>query len=465
MSADEARLRETATRAGQGHLFAHADRLPPPVRGRLVEQIARVDFDLVQHHAALLRQGGSSSHAPRIEPTDVFPLRRDASQRELASRAIQAGRDELARGAVGYLLVAGGQASRLGYDGPKGAYRIGPVSDWSLFEFHARRLRAAAANFGAATPWYVMTSLGNERATRSFFQEHAFFGLDPRDVFFFSQAMVPALDEQGRVLLAGEGELFLAPNGHGGSLAAFAASGALADARRRGVKHLSYFQVDNPLAPPADPLFLGLHTLADASMSSKVVSKRNAAEKVGVLGRVDGKLTCIEYSDLPAELREARDGRGELRFGAGNIAIHVLDVEFVEQLNRGGLRLPWHVARKNVQVWEDGRVVSKPGAKFETFVFDALELAPRSVTLEVERAREFSPVKNATGEDSPATTRSDLCRLHSAWVRAAGLELPPPGPDGVFPVEVDPLLAEDEAAFLARGRRVPVVNERGHLYR
>jgi UDP-N-acetylglucosamine/UDP-N-acetylgalactosamine diphosphorylase len=311
-----------------------------------------------------------------------------------------------------------------------------------------------------------MTSQQNDARTRTFFAEHGWFGLQPDDVFFFRQAMLPALDEHGRILLAAKDALFLAPNGHGGVLSALASSGGLADARERGVELFSYFQVDNPLARPADELFLGLHALARAQMSSKVVKKRSAGEKVGVLGRVDGKLSCIEYSDLPADLREARDERRELVFNAGNMAMHVLELEFIERLTSGKLELPWHVARKSVTALDDqGRETSRPGLKFETFVFDALSFADKSVTLEVDRALEFSPVKNASGEDSPATTRADLCRLYSSWAQRAGFALPAPDAHGNHPVEVDPHLAEDEETFLARKPRAPVILPGGHFYR
>ncbi|MCB9916519.1 MAG: UTP--glucose-1-phosphate uridylyltransferase, partial [Planctomycetes bacterium] len=372
----------------------------------------------------------------------------------------------LAEGRVGFLLVAGGQASRLGYEGPKGAFPVGPVSGRTLFELHARRLRAAAARYGVRVPWYVMTSPANDAATRAFFAEHAHFGLDPADVRFFAQDMLPALDLEGRILMSSRSSLFLAPNGHGGVLAAFASSGALADARARGVEQLSYFQVDNPLVRPADPLFLGLHARAGARMSSKVVRKRDAAEKVGVIGRVDGALGCIEYSDLPAELREARDAAGGLLFGAGNIAAHALELDFLAELTAGGgLELPWHVARKRMSVvGASGAPAEVEGAKFETFVFDALAKSPRSVTLEVARHEEFSPVKNAEGEDSPATATRHLCALHGAWVAAAGLDLPAPDASGLVRVEVDPLLAESQEAFAAAAPRAPRAFEGGHLY-
>src|SRR6185503_11543174 len=278
------------------------------------------------------------------------------AQTEDARRARAAGEELLRSGRVGFVLVAGGQASRLGFEAPKGDYPIGPVTRRTLFAFHAQRLKAAARRHGVRTPWYVMTSPANDADTRAIFARNEHYGLDPADVFFFAQDMLPALDEQGRVLFAEADALFLAPNGHGGCLLGLASSGALDDMRRRGLTQLSYFQVDNPLVRPADPLFLGLHVLAGAGMSSKVVQKRGPGEKVGVLGRVDGVLSCIEYSDLPPELRDAREPGGALRFGAGNIAVHALAVDFLERLTRGGLELPWHLARKSMRVVEaDGR--------------------------------------------------------------------------------------------------------------
>ncbi len=464
MDARETRLRERAVKAGQGHLFADFERLEPQQRQRILEQIEALDFDQVRRHAELLR--ASESLAPcELAPAPIFPLERDAHQARLAERAGARGAESLARGEVGFLVVAGGQASRLGYDGPKGAFPIGPLSDATLFELFARRVRAASKRFGVRMPWYVMTSRANDAATRTFFESNEWFGLPPSDVVFFSQAMAPALDFQGRILMAGPGELFLAPNGHGGTLSALAESGALDDALRRGVRRLSYFQVDNPLAVIADPLFLGLHELEGARMSSKVVAKRDANEKVGVIGRIDGRFGCIEYSDLAPQLREARDEQGRLRFRAGNIALHVIELDFIRELVEGGLQLPWHVARKTMSVWEGGQLVQRQGAKFETFVFDALARSPQSVVLEVERAREFSPVKNAEGEDSPQTTRADISRLHARWVASAGLPPPPTDEQGLPLVEIDPLFADDEHSFRARASEPPSVRRRGHWYR
>ena len=465
MTRSESELRATAEAAGQGHLFAFWDELDEAGRGGLLAQIDGVEFETVARLQGLLQKGSSESSGGALEPPELFPLERDGAEEKAAQDASGAGTELLSEGRVGYVLVAGGQGSRLGLDGPKGAFPVGPVSGRTLFEIHARRLAAAAKRHGKAMPWYVMTSRQNDEATRTFFEQHGFFGLDRGDVFFFSQDMLPALSDDGKILLAGKDQLFLAPNGHGGVLEALATSGALDDMRKRGVDLISYFQVDNPLVRPADPLFLGLHRSSGASMSSKAVEKVDPDEKVGVLGRIDGAMGIIEYSDLSDELRTARDDSGRLAFRAGNIAVHAIDVDFVGELTEGGLQLPMHLARKRMKVvGEDGAVAENWGTKFEAFVFDALSRSKESVTLEVSRSLEFSPVKNKEGSDSPSTARADLCRMFAGWASAAGLELPAADAEGVVPVEVDPLLAEDESSFVAAAPTQPSAIDGGHLY-
>lgn len=468
-TADSHELRDRFQAAGQGHVFAFWDELDDAGRERLLLALAGIDLKRVAELARLMdappEHSASSFSAPEMFPRDV----RGSAFEARATSAIEHGREDFAAGRVGYLLVAGGQGSRLGFDGPKGLFPAGPVSGASLFELFARKLLAAERRHGSTAHWWIMTSGANDAATRAFFEERAYFGLAPEQVRCFSQALLPALDAEGRIVMAERDLPFLAPNGHGGVLAALAGSGGLAEARDLGIERFSYFQVDNPLARPADPLFVGLHKLERAEMSTKVVTKRDAGEKVGVIGVADGRLGCIEYSDLPERLREQRDAGGELRFRAGNIAIHVIERAFVEELTRGGeLHLPWHLARKRMPAVDalggTGRRIEIDGVKFETFVFDALRSTTHSVTLEVDRAREFSPIKNADGVDSPATARADLCRLWSGWAAAAGHALPRAGADGVHAVEIDPLVAEDRETFL-RAAAQPRVTGKGHLYR
>ncbi len=463
-----AELRERAAAHRQEHVFAFFDSLDQAERAGLLEQLARVDFEQVSEQARLFLEGPARTRDEEagLVPVEVFPLRRSAEQERLAAEAVARGEELLAAGAVAPLLVAGGQGSRLGFEGPKGAFPVAPVSGRTLYELHARSVRAAGRRYERALPWFVMTSPANDRATRAFFDARGFFGLDRDQVCFVPQAMQPALDPEGRIVMATRSSLFLAPDGHGGVFDALGRGGALEAARERGVEYFSYVQVDNPLARALDPLFVGLHAIAGARMSSKVLKKRDANEGLGVTGERGGRIRCIEYSDLSERMREARDADGELVWGMGGIAMHLFTLELAEELSGSGTALPWHVARKRIRgIDASGAEVSLEGVKFERFVFDALTRSPRSVTLEVAREEQFSPLKNREGLDSPESVRRDLRRLHAGWVREAGLELPPPPAEGVPPaVEVDPLLAESGAELRARGAVTPVRRETGWLY-
>jgi UDP-N-acetylglucosamine/UDP-N-acetylgalactosamine diphosphorylase len=223
------------------------------------------------------------------------------------------------------------------------------------------------------------------------------------------------------------------PDGHGGSIRALYQHGALEDMAGRGIEHISYFQVDNPLVNVIDPLFIGLHAAAPDSsgeMSSKMVPKASAEEKVGVFARSGDKTMVIEYSDLPSDLAQVRDTHGALRFLAGSIAIHMIGRQFLERLTEGGdFRLPWHRAEKkvaHVDVPTGNRIEPKePNAvKLEAFVFDALPLANSSIVYETSRAEEFAPIKNATGVDSIESSHRLQIERAARWLETRGVKVP-----------------------------------------
>jgi UDP-N-acetylglucosamine/UDP-N-acetylgalactosamine diphosphorylase len=220
---------------------------------------------------------------------------------------------------------------------------------------------------------------------------------------------------------------------------------------REGVEEIFYFLVDNPLVELCDPVFLGFHRNARSEFSSKVVAKAGPEEKVGVLANSGGRMVLIEYSDLSPELREARNPDGSLVFSAGNIATHVLAVDFARRLTEKKFRLPFHLARKKLEVTGDaGERREVAGIKFETFIFDALSEAARPLAVEVKRENEFAPIKNASGADSAATSRALQSAAAARQLEAAGVRVPT-GPDGAppAPIEISPLVASDPARLRA----------------
>ncbi len=441
----EEELRRIYRDAGQEHVFRFSDALDPEARDRFYRQLASIDLDLVTELASGSSprlDSGTSGPATNLEPADAL---RTGDEPPFATRreALEEGRRLVAEGKVAAVLVAGGQASRLGFDGPKGALRAGPLSGKSLFQIQGERLLALQHQLGRAVPWYIMTSAANDAATKQHFVEADCFGLAPNDVSFFVQGQLPAVDLDGKLLLAEAGAPFMSPDGHGGIFDALARSGSLDDMAAREIECIFFHQVDNLLIRMADPTFLGLHRLSGAPVSSKVLRRSKPEEKIGVFAVRDGITRVVEYSDLlPADAKR-RTADGELYYWAGNIAIHAFELEFVRSIAQGGADLPYHVAKKNIPALSaDGATAEIPGRKFEKFVFDAIPAASSSFALEVVREEEFAPIKNASGDDSLESAQELLVAEHRKWLARAGIEV-------TGRVEISPLAALD-ADELAR---------------
>jgi len=451
-------IRNRLERHGQLHLLRYYDDLTGPQQTSFLEQIDAVDFDeLDQLIARHVRVRGELALPEHIEPPQIVPaVPKDAETESLHAEGRRRGEELIAAGKVAAFIVAGGQGTRLGYEGPKGCFNATPVAHKPLFQVFAEQILAAGRRAGVPVPWYIMTSPINDVPTKAFFRQHKYFGLEEKDVFFLVQGTMPAIAFDGKLLLAQKDSLALNPDGHGGSFSALRKSGALDDMAGRGVELLSYFQVDNPLVRVLDPLFLGLHDLRGAEMSAKCLAKRDPMERLGNFCLADGKVTVIEYSDLPEELARATTADGHLRFSAGSIAIHVLSRSFAERLTAGGgCDLPFHRAdKKAAHIDESGRYVEpdEPNAvKLERFIFDAMPLAGETVILETLRAEECSPVKNAEGPDSPATSLHDQVRRAAEWLETAGIHVPRDA-DGqvVAAIEISPLFADSAEELAAR---------------
>lgn len=451
---------ESFKNAGQEGVFRFYDELSDCEKKSLLTQLEQVDLDeLAALNKELVFGGGgiSSIDYGKLKPAPYAHLPEDKASDPLWAEAKLAGEDALRSGKVAAFVVAGGMGTRLGFDAPKGLFKVSPVKHKSLFQIFAEKILCASKKYDTRIPWLIMTSTVNDAPTREFFKENKFFGLNEDDVIFFKQGLMPAVDKCGKILLSQKNEVAMTPDGHGGCFRAMCRSGAIAELKKRGVSCVSYFQVDNPLINIIDPYFIGFHLRGKSEMSSKAIPKAFALEKVGHFCVLDEKFCVIEYSDLPNEYQERRDADGNLEFGAGSVAIHIMDVDFIERLgsSSSALKLPFHRADKKISYIDEGGNLVKPEApnavKFEMFAFDALPMAANPVIIEGARADEFSPVKNAEGVDSPLTSKNDQKKQFAGWLEKVGLKLERDTSEvPVFDIEISPLFASNVEDFVSK---------------
>ena len=450
--------------AGQAQVFRFFDDLDTRSREKLLKDASGIDLPELEElvKSLLNEETADSDQFEDLQPAPYVSHPKNGGEATLWKEAIALGEDALRSGRVAAFTVAGGQGTRLGYDGPKGTFPVAPVSGNTLFQIFAHKLRAAEIRYKTSIPWYIMTSAINHDATVAAFEEADYFGLQEEQVMFFAQGRMPAVDFEGNILLESQDTIAMSPDGHGGSLRALVRSGATTDMCGRGVDTISYFQVDNPLVQVIDPAFIGFHLKSQSEMSSKMIPKAYPGEKVGHFCIQNDRMCVVEYSDMPMTMQEEQDEQGRLRFIAGSIAIHILDVGFVDRLGSGrtDARLPFHKAVKKIKTVDDsGNEVSPEepnGVKFEMFVFDALPFAANPVVIETLREDDFSPVKNATGVDSADSSKAAQIRQWTRWLKAAGVELET-DETGLpeFQFEVSPLFADSESAFLERWLALP----------
>lgn len=455
-------LIEKFNAAGQGQVFAFWEKLDPAAQERLLSEAAEIDLaEIKQLTETLLGASPATVDLTDLSPAPYEKLPENGGDAAAWAKARATGGEALKAGRVAAFTVAGGQGTRLGYDGPKGTFPVTPVRQKTLFQVFAEKILAAGHRYGRPLHWFIMTSHQNHAATEQFFVEHGYFGMEPNRVHFFRQGRMPAVGFDGKILLEAPDRIAMSPDGHGGSLRALDRSGALDLMEREGIDILSYFQVDNPLVRCIDPAFIGWHVLRGSEMSSKMVPKAYAGEKVGHFCGQHGKLVVVEYSDLPKAMQEETDAAGALRFNAGSIAIHILDRQFIRRMAQGAAdaALGFHRADKKIPTINTAGQVIKPekpnGVKFEMFVFDALPFARNPVIIETARRDDFSPVKNAEGNDSPKTCRDDQLRQYVRWLKAAGVTVPM-DESGLpaLSLEVSPLFGDDEESFAASWKKL-----------
>lgn len=394
---------EMLTMLHQEHIAAHMKTLSRPEQLSMVDQVDQLDLSVLNASESEEKRG---SFAP-LFATTLAEI--EKNRESFTKTGLQAIRD----GKVGAVLLAGGQGSRLGFDHPKGMFNIGIDRELYIFECLMNNLLEVTKAAGAYIPLFIMTSAENNKETREFFEEHDYFGYSDENVWFFVQEQLPTVDVNGKLMLSDRGRISTAPNGNGGWYASMAKTGMLRIVQNAKIEWLNVFAVDNVLQRIADPCFIGAVIESGRVSGAKVVAKVAPEEKVGVLCLEDGKPSIVEYYEMTDEMLNSREPDGTLSYNYGVILNYLFRVD---KLNSTlSVKLPLHRAFKKIKYMdENGNQVTpdEPNAyKFETLVLDMVKLQDNCLAYEVDRKKEFAPVKNKSGVDS-VDTAQELLRLN-----------------------------------------------------
>ena len=392
---------------GQTHLLKYYGELSPESQAKLLTAIENLNWDFEDALANPTDLTGAGRDIHPISGLRHSEIeKRKAEFEAVGIAAIKAGK-------VAACLLAGGMGTRLGVDGPKGAYDIGITKPLYIFEQQMRNLQEVNEKCGVTVPLYIMTSDKDHEQTTSFWKEHGYFGYDEKDVKFFKQDMAPAVDFDGKIMLETKDMPALSPNGNGGWFGSLQRAGLCEDLHARGVEWLNIYAVDNVLQRIADPVFVGATILSGVNCGAKALFKTNPSEKVGVLCMDGDKPDIIEYYELTDEMANMRDENGDLVYSYGVIMNYLFRLSTLEEI--ADKKIPVHIVEKKIEcLCEDG-VTRKPekenGRKFEALAVDLIKLMGSVLPYEVIREREFAPIKNKTGIDSVESAR-ELLKLN-----------------------------------------------------
>ncbi len=387
----------------QEHIVSHLRSLSHDDQLKMVSHIETLDLSVLNEVEAEEERG-------KFEPLYATTLDDIAKNRD---RFTEIGLEAIRAGKVGAVLLAGGQGSRLGFEHPKGMFKIGVERELYIFECLINNLLEVTKQAGAWVPLFIMTSVDNNKETREFFEKHNYFGYSDDNVWFFVQEQLPTVDTNGKLMLAGEGKISTAPNGNGGWYASMAKTGMLRIVQNAHIEWLNVFAVDNVLQRIADPCFIGAVIESGKVSGAKVVAKADPNEKVGVLCLEDGRPSIVEYYEMTDEMINRREPDGTLSYNYGVILNYLFRVD---KLNRTlSVKLPLHRAFKKIKYMNAGGEMITPDEpnayKFETLALDMVKLQDDCLAYEVDRSKEFAPVKNKTGVDSVDSAR-ELLKLN-----------------------------------------------------
>ena len=383
---------------GQGHIKVKNE--------ELADQILHIDFERLKTLDEEIAHPCCTCNIEDISP--VKAINPDKKDKKELEEYIKIGENVVKSGHFAIGIMAGGQGTRLGHNGPKGTFKLELNGETkSLFEIIVDKLKDAYEKYNVYLNCYIMTSPENNKETVAFFEKNNYFNYPKEYIKFFMQEDLPLLNKKGKLILGEDGLIKLASEGNGGIFYSMAKKGIIDDMKSKNIKWIFIGSVDNLLVKYVDTLLLGLAIKQNVNIATRTVIKNSPNERVGVLCKKNGKVKVIEYTEVPKEMRVATDEAGEFLYGESHIMCNLFSLEAIEKASTKELK--YHVAVKKIKyIDENGKLVNptEPNCyKFEKFVFDSFGLFDEIAILRGKREEDFAPIKNAEGQDSPETAQ------------------------------------------------------------
>ena len=292
---------------------------------------------------------------------------------------IKKSKEFIDEGKYAVLLLSGGQGTRLGVTGPKGAYNV-PLNEGkkSCFQIHIEKIKEHKK-----VMLLIMCSNENLEATKAFFEKNNFFDIKER-IIFFTQSDLPLLELDGKTPLKVKGKKVMASSGHGDVIPSL--NKIIKEIEAFGIKKIFISNIDNINSKLIDYEFI--YQSMKSELVIKVVEKFKPTEKVGVFAKnKKNELIVLEYSEIPEHLKNMKDEEG-LYFKCGNIMCQILDVDAIKHIAKKRVKL--HKAYKSKKI--EGEEVEF--IKKETFLFDYFRHIENYKLFMVSREQEFAPIKD-----------------------------------------------------------------------
>ena len=240
----------------QTHIVNLLKKLDEVKKQELLEQIDKIDFGQIME---LYDNTKKEIEIKENKIEAIGYLDKAKLTKEQKDEFDKLGEEIIKNGEYAVVTMAGGQGTRLGHNGPKGTFKLDVYGKGKyLFEILVDNLQEANQKYNTIIPWYIMTSIENNKDTVEFLEKHNYFGYPKENVIIFTQSELPLVDVDGKLLISKDLKIKEASDGNGGTYSSLRASGSLADMKERGVKWVFIGGVDNALLKMADVTLLGM---------------------------------------------------------------------------------------------------------------------------------------------------------------------------------------------------------------